>query len=125
MNLLSKRIPFENDILAFGSLDISTQFCLRFSRKGKIATKGTEIYVEGYEQSEIGELENIVQELIDNPLLRVTPLRSPLVFYGSGSPENKIEGNIGDTYHRIDKNDESNFYVKTKENGNPLGWTPK
>lgn len=44
---------------------------------------------------------------------------------GLGDPNNKVVGNIGDLFQRLDGGSKSTLYVKEKENGTNTGWVAK
>lgn len=72
--------------------------------------------------------QSLVQAL-DEIISRVTTIPFAIgtarIHSGTGSPENRIKGSIGDLYLRTDGSTSTTFYVKESGKETKLGWIAK
>lgn len=52
-------------------------------------------------------------------------LSSLPIYFGNGSPEEKVKANIGSIYLRLDGGANTVLYVKESTNGRSTGWVAK
>lgn len=66
-------------------------------------------------------LETLQDELHTSPY-RIGNAR---VYSGTGTPQSRVKGNVGDLYLRTDGSTSTTLYVKETGNGTLTGWTAK
>lgn len=71
-------------------------------------------------------------ELVSMLLELVKAINTPPIYVGdaaersgTGSPENVVTGNVGDTYRRRDGSTSTTFYVKETGTNTKTGWIAK
>lgn len=75
-------------------------------------------------QALVIRLRGIFQRLLPNSL-RIGGTDSPRILYGTGTPEAKIIGSVGDSYYRTDGGASTTLYVKESGAATNTGWIAK
>jgi hypothetical protein len=72
-----------------------------------------------------GEVARAIDELVGSQNTQPMFIGTAAIRSGTGTPEGRVVGNIGDLYLRQDGSTSTTLYVKTSGTNTDTGWTGK